>query len=123
MSETTDDRRRFQRIATDKQVRLRHGHTEHSGIALDISLRGLLLETDGNWQPAAGTRVQASVLLDDQVHSISMDGEIAHVTGRRIGLHCVGIDLESASLLRRMVELNLDDPGLLERDLEQLTAG
>jgi len=34
----------------------------------------------------------------------------------------VGIDLESASMLRRMVELNLGDGELLERDLSQLLA-
>lgn len=122
MSEKTDERRRFHRVATDKPVRVQDGDTQHSGTVLDISLRGLLLELDADWHPRIGTLVRAGVLLDEEMPGISMDGEIAHVDGNRVGLRCVGIDLKSASMLRRMVELNLGDGELLERNLSQLLA-
>jgi hypothetical protein len=95
---------------------------QHSGTVLDISLQGLLLESNGSWKPTIGTRVRAGVRLGEEMPEISMDGEIAHIDGKRVGLRCVGIDLESASMLRRMVELNLGDGELLERDLSQLLA-
>lgn len=120
MPKSSDERRRFHRIATDKPVRLRIGDTHLSGTVLDISLRGLLLESDADWQPAIGTPVQADILLDEQMPGINMNGEIAHVDANRIGLRCVSIDLDSASMLRRMVELNLGDDELLERNLSQL---
>lgn len=123
MPERSNERRRFHRIATDKPVILRDGDTQHSGTVLDISLQGLLLKSDRGWHPEIGTRVQAGVRLSEAMPEISMDGEIAHVDGTRVGLRCVRIDLESASMLRRMVELNLGDGGLLERDLSQLLAG
>ncbi|MCW9077838.1 MAG: PilZ domain-containing protein [Gammaproteobacteria bacterium] len=122
MPDKTDERRRFHRIATDKPVRLRDGDMQHSGTVLDISLQGLLLESNGSWKPTIGTRVRAGVRLGEEMPEISMDGEIAHIDGKRVGLRCVGIDLESASMLRRMVELNLGDGELLERDLSQLLA-
>ena len=122
MPDKTDERRHFHRIATDKPVSLRDGDMQHSGTVLDISLQGLLLESNGSWNPTIGTRVRAGVRLGEEMPEISMDGEIAHIDGKRVGLRCVGIDLESASMLRRMVELNLGDGKLLERDLSQLLA-
>ncbi|MCM8921317.1 MAG: PilZ domain-containing protein, partial [Candidatus Thiodiazotropha sp.] len=38
----------------------------------------------------------------------------------RIGVLCKEIDMESISLLRRLVELNLADDEVLNRDLEAL---
>ena len=123
MSEITDERRRFHRIATDKGVRLLHDGVPHQGTVLDISLRGLLLELDGDWRPQTGTRVEAGISLEGDTPGIVMDGEVAHVDGRRLGLRCVSIELESASRLRRMVELNLQDDRLLERELTELVSG
>lgn len=120
MSEIHQERRRFERIATDKVVEMRNGDTRYTGTVLDISLRGLLLEIEGDWRPRIDTPMRAEILLDDKLHSIVIDGEVAHVKGRHIGLRCVGMDLDSASKLRRLVELNLQDEQLLERNLAQL---
>jgi len=120
MPDTYHERRRFDRIATDKTVRLRHGDAQFDGLVLDISLRGVLLEIQGDWRPRIDSRLHAEIQLEGEEPGIAMDGEVAHVDGRRIGLHCTGIDLESASRLRRLVELNLQDDQLLERNLAQL---
>ena len=118
------ERRHFDRVATDKPLGLRLGDRQLQGKVLDISLRGLLFQADGDWYPALGAPVRASVQLDDDPASvIQMDGEIAHVEGDRIGLRCISIDLESAGRLRRLVELNLADHRLLERNLVELVAG
>jgi hypothetical protein len=39
-----------------------------------------------------------------------------------VGLRCDRLDVDSMSHLRRLVELNLGDPALLERDLQSLIA-
>ena len=123
MPEDANERRRFQRIATDKRVTVESNGVRHAGKVLDISLRGLLFELDADWRPVLGSTLRAVVELDQGLPGIAMDGEAAHVQGSRVGLHCIGMDLESASLLRRMLELNLADSELLERDLKQLIAG
>jgi hypothetical protein len=44
------------------------------------------------------------------------------VENNLVGLEITSMDLDSATNLRRLVELNLADPSLLERELSQLTA-
>ncbi len=123
MPDTHDDRRRFHRIATDKPVELAIGDRSYSGTVLDISLRGLLFLSTADAQPQHGDQAKAHIKLDDELCCIDLVGEVAHVQGRRIGMHCTSMDLDSAARLRRMVELNLADNALLERELTQLIAG
>jgi hypothetical protein len=46
--------------------------------------------------------------------------KVMHVEGRHVGLRCESIDLDSITHLRRLVELNSGDPGLLDRELGSL---
>jgi len=120
MSEQSGERRHLQRIASDKPAVLCADNAEYAGTVLDVSLRGLLLELADDRPPADGASVQVRIMLDGEQHLIEMSGEVMHVAGRRIGVRCSGLDLDSARRLRRMVELNLDDHRLLERDLAEL---
>ena len=43
-----------------------------------------------------------------------------HVDGANVGLRCDNIDLDSITHLRRLVELNVGDHNILERDLASL---
>lgn len=122
MSEPTQERRRFQRIVTDKPITVRGDDGEHGGTTLDLSLRGLLLESTDGWQPEAGSAVSMRIRLDDDAFCIDMDGTIAHVVGSRIGVRVTSVDIDSAGQLRRMVELNLGDHDLLERELTELVS-
>jgi hypothetical protein len=49
-----------------------------------------------------------------------MDVEVAHQENDEMGLNCKDIDVDSITHLRRLVELNLGDPKLLERELSAL---
>lgn len=49
-----------------------------------------------------------------------MAGELAHVEGERSGVLCRSIDLESITHLRRLIEMNLGDAALVERELAAL---
>ena len=120
MAETIQERRRFQRIVTDKPVVVQCADGEHCGTALDLSLRGLLLEASDEWRPVAGHPVRVCIRLDNDACCIEMDGLVAHVDANQIGIRVNGIDIDSAGRLRRMVELNLGDHGLLERELAEL---
>lgn len=123
MPEHTAERRRFHRIATDKPVILHIADVAYPGTVRDLSLRGMLFDVQGSWRPEIGMPIAASVQLDDALCCIEMNGKAVHVEGNRVGLRCSSLDVESASRLRRMVELNLDDPRLLERDLAEMLAG
>ncbi len=116
------DRRHFHRIASDKPALVRSWDGEHEGSVRDISLRGMLIDIGDSWQPVGGERVYVHVRCDDEPWFIEMYGEVAHVVHSRIGVRCIGIDLESATKLRRLIELNLADQEMLERDIEQMIA-
>ena len=47
-------------------------------------------------------------------------GAIAHQDENILGLSCEKMDIDSVSHLKRLVELNLGDQDLLERELDSL---
>jgi len=84
---------------------------------IDISLKGALLERPAALRAEAGTAAVLTVRLADSEVTIRMEGTLAHVSESRVGLHCRSIDMDSMIHLRRLMELNLGDPSLLEREL------
>ena len=116
----TENRRHFTRIPMDSSVRLACDGREWNTQLLDISLRGALLEEPAGYQPAASGDCQLVCTLSDTNISIKMEGAIVHHEEGKLGLRCDSIDLDSISHLKRMVELNLGNEALLERELGEL---
>jgi len=46
--------------------------------------------------------------------------ELKHVEGDHLGFKCQYIDLDSVTHLKRLVELNLGDPEMLEREFAHM---
>jgi hypothetical protein len=121
---TSPERRRFQRIATDKPASLSVAGSEFPCQVLDISLHGILLDcADAIAVSAIGEPASARVRLDDAGLGIRFEGTVIHADGSHLGIESRQMDLESAARLRRLVELNLADERLLERELGELVAG
>jgi hypothetical protein len=114
------DRRAFRRILFDAPVSLRLGDREYRSRLIDISLKGVLLQIPEGWQPHEEQAAKLSVRLDDQEACIRMETVLIHQEQDRIGFQCRYIDMDSITHLRRLVELNLADPDLLERELKAL---
>ena len=51
---------------------------------------------------------------------IRMQVELTHVASKKLGFYCHHIDIDSATHLKRMIELNIGEEQLLYRELEQL---
>lgn len=86
---------------------------------IDLSLNGALIELEPSQQPEIDTLTNLSITLDtDSI--IKMEATVRHTLENRIGLHCEHFDLESATHLRRLVELNIGDDVILNRELSQL---
>jgi hypothetical protein len=124
MSETAQDRRHFHRIIMHKPVQLHCPSGHQIAQLLDISLQGVLVSVSDSWQAQTGNQAQARINLGDEGNDylIDLTGRVAHVENNLVGLEITSMDLDSATNLRRLVELNLADPSLLERELSQLTA-
>ena len=87
---------------------------------LDLSLKGALLNLPGASALTPSLPCLLKVLLNDKVTVIAMAGELAHVEGEHAGFLCRSIDIESITHLRRLIEMNLGDASLVERELSAL---
>jgi hypothetical protein len=112
-------RRYFWRAAFHGVARLITPEGEFRAQLLDISLKGALLETLQPWPGQRGAKCQLFLHLADEAQ-ITMWCTAMHVDGAKVGLRCDNIDLDSITHLRRLVELNVGDHNILERDLASL---
>ncbi|MCJ0973695.1 PilZ domain-containing protein [Pseudomonas sp. PS1] len=121
MSEHSSDRRRFQRFAFDAATELVQGSRRWRVELHDLSLKGLLVHRPDGWDADADPTqpFEARIRLADDAE-VRMEAEMAHEDGELIGFVCRHIDVDSISHLRRLVELNLGDEALLERELAAL---
>ena len=121
MQKNTHERRQFHRILYKKSATLSTKSTSLSCKVIDISLRGCLLHFDKPWvEPLEDSYTLSFQLSEDK--NIAMQVSVAHVVGNDIGFKCEHIDIDSISLLRRLVELNLGDETILERDFLALSS-
>lgn len=117
-----DDKRHFHRVGHDARATLSRAGQTWSATVEDLSLNGCLVEMSGEWPVTPGQTYQLSIHLSYAIH-IEMAVVLAHQDGRHVGFHCVSLDADSAGQLRRLIELNLGDSHLLERDMRELIRG
>jgi hypothetical protein len=114
------ERRRFSRITFHRPAELDAVGERVACELLDVSLKGALVEVPLSSNARAGQPASLSIRLDAGDAVIRMAGQIVHREGTQVGLRCVEIDIDSIAHLRRLVELNLGDEALLERELSAL---
>lgn len=114
------EKRNFTRIRLEGDAILETEERIFSSQLIDISLKGALIvrPADCHLIPPKPCALRLQ-LLDSEV-VIEMGGHIAHLHDEMVGICCDKIDLDSITHLRRIVELNLGDSSLLERELAEL---
>ena len=115
------ERRHFVRVHFDAPALLATPTATFSVHVQDLSLKGALITTPAQVQLRPRMLCQLTLALTETGNHIAMSTGVAHVEGLHTGLLCRGIDLDSVTHLRRLIELQLGDPALLERDLVELT--
>lgn len=120
--QSSQERRRFTRIAFDAEAELRAGERRWVVKIEDISLKGVLLEHPKDFDAKLGDELVVEAWLDSDVR-IVLPVTLARVDENFLGCSCGAIDLDSITHLRRLVELNLEDESLLDRELEHLISG
>lgn len=115
-----NDQRRFSRISFHADVQLHLGRDAHPAHLLDIALKGALVELRQPVAALLGKPCQLKLALGGDGEAIVMEGAVVHQEGQRIGIECRHIDVDSLTSLRRLVELNLGDETLLDRELSRL---
>lgn len=118
------EQRHFSRIPFDAQVTLLGSESGQQWKVqlMDISLKGALLARPKGWNGTQGDQFHLDMRLDGAESDVklAMDVTVAHIEDDRIGFKCVNMDLDTATHLHRLVELNLGDESLLERELAEL---
>jgi PilZ domain len=115
------ENRRSHRVYFDCLVEFETSECQHVCELIDISLQGALIAACSGATPKAGTPCTLKISLDKAKEvQIIMNGTIAHKKENRVGIHCQSIDVDSMTHLRRLVELNLGDVDLVNRDFDAL---
>ena len=110
----TDERRQFNRVVFNTTALLSANKKKYECEIIDLSIQGVLLTLFEETDLEMGCIYKLDIPLGD-AHTantkemISMEIELMHQ-----------IDLDSITHLRRLVELNLGDSELLERDFASL---
>jgi len=116
-----DNRRQFSRILFAASASLQQGKQQWHTTIIDLSLNGALVTAPENFVHA-DTPLQLSFTLPDSDIALQMTTKLIHHKQGQLGLKCHFIDLDSISHLRRIIELNLGDASLLNRELALLIA-
>ena len=114
------DKRRFSRIQFEIDSVLVVDQQRFPTQIADISLKGALVNKPDDWTVPIGASAVLEMRLLGSDILLRMQLEIAHEKDDRLGIRFVSIDLESISHLRRLMELNLGDSELIERELTAL---
>ncbi|UQG56843.1 MULTISPECIES: PilZ domain-containing protein [unclassified Marinobacter] len=120
MTTPATEQRRFHRIEFDAACEVQWQEQIWQAQVLDISLKGVLLRCPSQWAVAVDEPCEITVFLNGTEAGIVMAVVLRHVEDQRLGFQVQYIDMDSATHLRRLVELNLGDPALLERELGNL---
>ncbi len=113
------DRRSYNRIPFHAEILMQCGHEEWSCNLLDISLRGMLVEPPENLDIDLDQPCAMALFLGEDV-SIHARVRIIRKNDDTWGLRWLQIDLNSLRHLRRLLELNTNNPNLLTRELSEL---
>lgn len=124
-------RRRFHRFPFDAKAVL-HVGSRGSGLRgsvpcelLDLSLNGVMVRVPESLEEdrlqernLVGLAVRGAIRGDEV--TMTMHITPAHVAGSNVGLRFTRVDIDSFDALKTLIEDNLGNPDLLDRELTQL---
>jgi hypothetical protein len=116
-----ENRRQFTRILFSTQAELEVEKKIFPVSIHDISLNGALITlSTKQLNPLKRKLGILRFTFGDNELAVTMHIAIVHEQNNDLGLQCNGIDIDSISHLRRMIELNLGDEKQLHKELSQL---
>ena len=113
------ERRSYNRIPFNAEILMQCGNEEWSCNLLDISLKGMLVEPPENLEIDITKPCGMALFLSDDV-SIHARVNIIRSQDGNWGLKWLQIDANSLQHLRRLIELNTNDPDMLMREISEL---
>jgi PilZ domain len=118
-TQTSSERRIYSRVPYHAEVLMQSGDEEWSVNLLDISLKGMLVEPPESIDIDTRKPCALALFLGEDA-AIHARVTITHTSKGNWGLQWKHIDITSLRHLRRLLELNLNDPSLMGRELAEL---
>ena len=117
-----DEQRHFTRIPFNALATVINSHTANKKTTelIDISLKGVLVKRPADWPGHAGEHYTIHIPLAGKEVEINLAVTAVHVDDKQVGFKTEHMEIETATHLHRLVELNLGDKKLLERELSEL---
>ena len=111
------EKRKFQRVPFQCSSQIRCGDRTYSGELLDISMKGALLLVRDAPEWKMGHICFLDIKLENGDIHLQFDAKLAHQEDNHYGFIFASEDLETFTHLRRLLELNLGDPDIVDREL------
>ena len=112
--------RQYARVPFAAQVLLHLSQQTVKVHLIDIALKGALVQVEPTVKFALKDRCRLELPLAEDGDGVIMEGAIVHLEGQHVGIVCSNIDIGSLTNLRRLIELNLGDAALADRELTNL---
>lgn len=118
-----DEHRKFQRVPFQCQSQIKCGDRTYAGELLDISMKGaLLLVRDlADWE--MGHTCFLDIKLEGGDIHLQFEARLAHREESHYGFIFLSEDLETFTHLRRLLELNVGDPEIIDQELADWMKG
>ena len=116
------DQRHFTRIPFNATTTLVDSKTglKQTAELIDISFKGILVKKPARWHNETGAQYTVNLQLAGHEVELNLEVMAVHIEEKCIGFKTVHMDIDTATHLRRLVELNLGNEDLLERELSEL---
>jgi c-di-GMP-binding flagellar brake protein YcgR len=112
-----DERRNFQRVSFATKAEINCQGKKFHGELLDISLQGALVLAKGVIPLEDGNHCELLIHLLDSEITLQFEADIVHRQENRLGFKFVSEDTETATHLRRLLELNIGSAETIDREV------
>ena len=117
--------RHFTRIPFDVETHIlsTDGNQQWSCTLIDISLNGALTSRPADWSAKCGDNYKLELQLGsehEEALRLHMDVKVIHIEHDHMGFEIMEMDVDTASHLHRLIELNTGDTNILKRELAEL---
>lgn len=117
-----EERRNFSRILFNAECTLSQGGLMWTTDVQDISLKGILIRRPEAFTLKGDKSFEAQIKLAGNQQAINMTLVFSNEHNDALGFECAHIDIDSMTHLKRLVELNLGDEDILQRELCALSS-
>lgn len=116
---STEEKRQFTRVSFVTQVKLSQGDQLWLGHVVDISFKGVLVNSRTSLSFDNSQAVTAEIFFENG-NSMKIKAKEAHNNGQFYGFNFLELDVDGMTHLRNIIMHNLGDESACERELMSL---